>query len=203
MRSQSPGYRCVMCRVPWATTGHAEYSHPLIIRGTIRARGGERTWTSEPGSTVSGWRSMNRFSGAGARAWPHPDRTIMGLCPRRPPVLRSRAAGGGLLLQPRSRRRASGSPSRALHGVSTGRCLGQIRGSMPSHGARVLEVRIHLPPAKSDVRTTAPGRRSPCGFWNEITAMSKTKSSRLAGLAVRWRDHVVLNRTGSAAPIRR
>jgi len=41
------------------------------------------------------------------------------------------------------------------------------------------------------------------GFWNEITAMSKPKSSRLAGLAVRWRYHVVLNRTGSAASIRR
>jgi hypothetical protein len=30
----------------------------------------------------------------------------------------------------------------------------QIRGSVPSHGARVLEVRIHLPPAASRVRTT-------------------------------------------------
>jgi hypothetical protein len=29
----------------------------------------------------------------------------------------------------------------------------QIRGSVPSHGARVLEVRIHLPPAVSQVRT--------------------------------------------------
>ena len=29
----------------------------------------------------------------------------------------------------------------------------QIRGSVPSHGARVPEVRIHLPPAKSPLRT--------------------------------------------------
>src|SRR5215469_16846424 len=29
----------------------------------------------------------------------------------------------------------------------------QIRGSVPSRGARVLEVRIHLPPAESQVRT--------------------------------------------------
>src|SRR5499427_4782011 len=28
----------------------------------------------------------------------------------------------------------------------------QIRGSVPSYGARVLEVRIHLPPAESQVR---------------------------------------------------
>src|SRR5689334_10862652 len=70
-----------------------------------------------------GPRRRHAGPGAGARPWPHPDWTIVGLCPRRPPVLRSRAAGGGLLLQPRSRRRASGSPSRALHGVSTGRCI--------------------------------------------------------------------------------
>ena len=30
----------------------------------------------------------------------------------------------------------------------------QIRGSVPSHGARVLEVRIHLPPARSLLRTS-------------------------------------------------
>src|SRR5262244_918974 len=29
----------------------------------------------------------------------------------------------------------------------------QIRGSVPSRGARVLQVRIHLPPAESQVRT--------------------------------------------------
>ena len=29
----------------------------------------------------------------------------------------------------------------------------QIRGSVPSHGARVLEVRIHLPPMASPLRT--------------------------------------------------
>jgi transposase len=54
---------------------------------------------------------------------PNPNRAIMGVCPRRPAVLWSRAAGSGLLLQPRPQRRAPSGPSRALHGVSAGRCL--------------------------------------------------------------------------------
>ena len=37
----------------------------------------------------------------------------------------------------------------------------QIRGSVPSFGARVLEVRIHLPPAQSQLRTSKDDRRQP------------------------------------------
>jgi hypothetical protein len=37
----------------------------------------------------------------------------------------------------------------------------QIRGSVPSHGARVLEVRIHLPPGESLLRTWFRGHRKP------------------------------------------
>jgi hypothetical protein len=50
----------------------------------------------------------------------------------------------------RGRRAPRGAP---LHG---GRQR-QIRGSVPSHGARVLEVRIHLPPAVS-LQTLGPSR---------------------------------------------
>jgi hypothetical protein len=43
-----------------------------------------------------------------------------------------------------------GRPGAPLHG---GRQR-QIRGAVPSHGARVLEVRMHLPPAASQERTS-------------------------------------------------
>src|SRR5262249_24439833 len=36
----------------------------------------------------------------------------------------------------------------------------QIRGPVPSHGARVLEVRIHLPPAESRSELSVPERRT-------------------------------------------
>jgi hypothetical protein len=76
-------------------------------------------------------------SGAGARPRPNPDWAIMGVCPRGPAVLWSRAAGCGLLLQPRPRRRASSGPSRALHGLSASRCLKRVRVRCTSRGRPV------------------------------------------------------------------
>src|ERR1700745_601569 len=45
----------------------------------------------------------------------------------------------------------------------------QIRGSVPSHGARGLEVRIHLPPARSQQRTLwLPGASHAGGTQSSI-----------------------------------
>ncbi len=69
--------------------------------------------------------------------------------------------GGGphgtpLRLGTRSRHGRRAPPGTPLHG---GRQR-QIRGSVPSHGARVLEVQIHLPPAKSQSLSRIRFRRS-------------------------------------------
>src|SRR5215469_5626358 len=44
----------------------------------------------------------------------------------------------------------------------------QIRGSVPSRGARVLEVRIHLPPAESPQNFRSLARRARSSRWSSI-----------------------------------
>ena len=79
-------------------------------------------------------RRRHAGAGAGARSGPNPDRAIVGLCPRRPAVLRSRTAGGGLLLQSRPRRRTPGRPSRALQRFLASRRLQRVRGAVRTKG---------------------------------------------------------------------
>ena len=52
----------------------------------------------------------------------------------------------------------------------------QIRGSVPSHGARVLEVRIHLPPAES-LQTPIPlGRGAEPSGLGEVKFLARCRS---------------------------
>ena len=73
--------------------------------------------------------SRRRYPGAGAGTRPrqNPHRPAVGLCPRRPPGRRHRAAGGALPLQPRPQGRASHRPSRHLHRIPSGRRLCRLR----------------------------------------------------------------------------
>src|SRR6516165_3160995 len=106
--------------------------------------------------------AMSRFRPAGFRngrtAWRRASRPVSGRpARRRSTAFRdgwNRIAAAGphgtpLRLGTRSRHGRRAPRGAPLHG---GRQR-QIRGSVPSHGARVLEVRIHLPPAVSLVRT--------------------------------------------------
>src|SRR5437763_14620272 len=56
-----------------------------LDRSTLSDWVGQAVWLLQP--IVDGIRNhVFAAENAGARPWPHPDRTIMGLCPRRPPV---------------------------------------------------------------------------------------------------------------------
>ena len=80
-------------------------------------------------------------SGAGTGTWPDQDRAAVGLCARRPAVLRRRTAGRRLLLQPRPRWRASG----LAHGErSPGSCR-----PMAMPGSRRCMVRRGPSPVRS------------------------------------------------------
>jgi transposase len=54
------------------------------------------------------------------------DRAAVGLCPRRPAVPRRCRSGGGLLLQPRPRRRASGGSFGRIHRLPPGRRVRRV-----------------------------------------------------------------------------
>ena len=140
-----------------------------------------------------------RHAGPGAGAWPrpHPDRTIMGLCPRRPAVLRSRAAGGGLLLQPRSRRRASGQP---ISRTSPAFCRPMpIAGSQALYEPRKARPGLPAMPAITEVACWAHCRRNIFDVWEATKSTGRQGGARPDRPVLRHRGQGPLRPASRAA----
>ena len=96
--------------------------------------------------------------GARSRPRPHQDRPVLGLCPRRPALERTRSAGSGLSLQSRSQGRAPCRSSGQLQGHRSGRRLCRLRAAQRR---RQYPARSLLGSRQAQVLRGAAGTGSP------------------------------------------